>query len=83
MVTSQASAIIKAVSGTLKEALSLWKVFINTREAAYRRAMDKKKAKAIDAAEKFILTYKDSTIDDEKKLKLLNKYMDEFFKYNN
>ena len=47
MPTSLATTIAAAV----KEGLSLWKVFIATRQEAYNRKKDKKQEKAIEIAE--------------------------------
>lgn len=64
---------------TLEKALSLWETFINTRQSAYERKMDKNDKKALAyAAEAFrILAEKDIDIED----KDFNKAKEKFFKY--
>ena len=42
------------ILAVVKEGLSLWKVFISTRQEAYYRQQDKKQIKAIECAEKYI-----------------------------
>lgn len=74
-----AASIAQTVLQVLKEGLSAWKVFIQTREKAYRRSMDRRKARAIDYAEKYILENKSPEPDARK----LRTYAQRFFKYNN
>jgi len=74
---------VGAIANMLKEAFALWKTFIATRQEAYNRKMDIKKSKAIDNAEKYILTNNKTTLTEDKKKKLLAVYEKRFFHYNN
>jgi len=69
--------------GVLKEGLSLWKKYIETRQEAYERKMDKERRKCIEYAEQFIRTYYDKEVEEKDKQKYLRKRRDLFFKYNN
>lgn len=71
---------ITTIAGAIKEGLSLWKSFINTRESAYNRKMDKKLRKALEYGEKFILT--SELEDSQERTKKLKRYKNKFFKYN-
>ena len=76
---SEVKEIIVAVVGFLDRAFDAWKSFIETRQEAYNRKMDKQKRKAIDYGEKIILRLKELNIEDKE----LDKLIDKFFKYNN
>ena len=68
------------ITEAIREGLSLWQTFISTRQRAYERKMDKRKNKAIEYGEKFILLFYS---DEENKDKKLDRYQKKFFKYNN
>lgn len=70
------NATLEAILKTVQEGLSLWKSFIETREEAYRRNMDKRMRKCIDCAEKYILA------DESGDEKMKKKYKEQFFKFN-
>ena len=76
---SQTKEIIVAITGFLNKAFDAWKSYIDTRQQAYIREMDKSKRKAIDYAERIILVIKEKGIEDKE----LDKLIDKFFKYNN
>ena len=76
---------------TAREALNLWKTFVETREISYRRSMDKRSRKAIDYGEKMAMSIKEyftmvSEVENgktlQKKEKEIEKYITYFFKYN-
>jgi hypothetical protein len=71
--------IAEQVLGVLKEGLSAWKMFISTREEAYKRKMDVRKREALEAAEMYIRIVSKTEFGKDKSLK---KYEDRFFKFN-
>ena len=71
--------ILLAVSKFLEKALDAWKVFIETRQEAYNRSQDKRKRKAIDFGEKYIIHNSAFNKEDKELLKLKKL----FFKFNN
>lgn len=73
--------LVKEIVGAVKQGLSLWEKYIDTRQSAYNRKMDKRKRKAIDYAEQFILAYYEDEVDNKEKY--LRRKRDLFFKYNN
>ncbi len=70
---------VSAIAKTLGQMLALWKSFIDTRESAYKRKMDKRNRKAIDKAELIIARINELKIDDA----LLKRRIKIFFRYNN
>ena len=79
--------LAEQILGVVKEGLSLWKVFISTRQEAYNRQQDKKQVAAIESAEKYILTNESiiARIDQKefkKELGTLAHFKARFFKYN-
>lgn len=75
---------VEAVLKAVETGLSLWKEFISTREAAYKRSMDKRMRLCIEYGEKYIQTQDeiDSGKADKKAQELKKKYKTLFFKYN-
>lgn len=71
---------ITSIAKAVQEGLSLWKTFIATRQQAYERKMDKRKIRAVEYGERFILCYYS---DEDAKEKKLDRYRRLFFKYNN
>ena len=69
------------IVGAVKQGLSLWEKYIDTRQSSYNRSMDKRKRKAIEYGEQFIRAYYDDEVEDKEKY--LRKRRDLFFKYNN
>ena len=63
----------------IKEGLSAWKKFIETRQDAYNRKMDRNMRRAIDYGEKYI---RENEAEDTNE-KLLIRYSKKFFRYNN
>jgi hypothetical protein len=76
---SQTKEIIIAVTGFLNKAFDAWKSYLDTRQEAYIRKMDKRKRKAIDYAEQIILIVR-SKYEVSREL---DKLIIKFFKYNN
>ena len=68
-----------AIASAIKEGLSLWKTYLSTRQEAYERKMDKRKAKAIEYGERIVLRVQELKIEDRQVEGLIKK----FFKYNN
>ncbi len=75
--------VTKEVIKAINQGLLLWGKWIDTRQDAYERKMDKHKRKAINYAEQFINLYYDTTVEEESKSKVLRRKRDLFFKYNN
>ena len=72
---------VSAIAKAIGEGLNLWKTFIATRQQAYVRKMDKRKTRAIEYAERYLLRCK--TLGVGKDDKFLVRYASKFFKYNN
>ena len=77
----------KDIAGAIKEGFALWKTFIATREQAYQRKRDKDQERAIEAAEKYILTSDELKVTEDEKekkelLRRLERYKSKFLKYN-
>lgn len=72
---------VEQIAKTVQAAFELWREFIATREAAYRRHMDKRMRVAINYGEKYILRNKE--LGNDKDDRLLKVYSIRFFKYNN
>lgn len=76
---SQTKAVVIAIVSFLDKAADAWQSYIDTRQEAYIRKMDKQKRKAIDYAEFMIMRIKELGIEDKE----LDKLVVKFFKYNN
>jgi len=75
---------VNGIALAIKEGLSLWKKYIETRQGAYIRKMDKRKMKAIDAAEKYILFVEPivRTHGTDKDIRAIRKWKRRFFDNN-
>lgn len=71
------------IAKAIKEALSLWRAYLEGRQAAYERKMDKRMRKAVEAGERYIRTNIDPELTDGVRNRRLGKYEKDFFKYNN
>lgn len=87
-------ALGEQIAAAVKEGLSAWKVFIATRQEAYNRQQDKRKAKAIECGEQAFfemdkiivnLRHKGLEVDDlfKEHIKKVTYWRRKFFKLNN
>lgn len=67
------------IADAIREGLTLWKTWIETRQAAYERKLDQRMRKAIESARDYFLTQKDVTLDEKKRSKLLRLYESRFW----
>ena len=71
--------IILVATKTLGEITTMISKYLDTRQEAYNRQQDRRKRKAIEYAERYILYVQEHMEEDKKLIKLRKK----FFKYNN